>query len=88
VKCAECSSQRWQIYVAKWKDDRLVKDWRPLDRASWSFMQPPTISAALASKVIRPCPACNLDGYAPWSRRSHWAVDGVAADVQSEGTPF
>ena len=87
MKCAECSSQRWQIYVAKWKDDRLVKDWRPLDRASWSFMQPPTIRAALASKVIRPCPACNLDGYAPWSRR--WAVDGATADAAAgEGAPF
>jgi hypothetical protein len=89
MKCSECSNQRWQIFVAKWRDDRLDKTWRPLDRAAWSFMAPPTIAAGLATKTIRACPACNGDAFAPWSRR--WTDDGggqVAGQVAQDGNPF
>lgn len=84
MKCETCASQRWQMYAARWKDDKLSAEWRPFDRGSWSFLAPTELAAALATKTLRPCPACNRAELAPWSRS--WAAD-VSAPVPTE-TPF
>lgn len=87
MKCDVCMSQRWQLYVVRWKDDSIAGDWKPFDRGSWSFLNPAGLAAALATKTLRPCPACNPAGVAPWSK-SWTSTPAAYAGAGATETPF
>ena len=85
MKCDQCASQRWVMYAARWKDDKLAADWRPFDRGSWSFLSPAELASSLATGTLKACPTCNTGAVAPWSRS--WQADNPAAAPVGEA-PF
>jgi hypothetical protein len=86
VKCETCASQRWLMFAARWKDDKLAADWRPFDRGAWSFLAPTDLAASLATGTLKACPGCNPSAVAPWSRT--WTTDAPTSAGGGADAPF